>query len=142
MSFGWSASDIVAALQLLNTVVVALKDTGGASSDYQDVSCFLNILSVTLQHLQALQAAPLDPNLAKNLEQHCAQIQGPFTAFRERISSRFKRDLGAESTRLKVLTAGRKIQWALSTSKEIKKLQDQIGGSVAAIGIILSQQIV
>jgi hypothetical protein len=142
MSFGWSAGDIVAALQLLNTIIVALKDTGGASSDYQDVSYFLNILSVTLQHLKALQAAPLDPNLAKNLEQHCAQMQGPLTAFHERISSRFERDLGAGSTRLKFLTAGRKIQWALALSKEAKKLQAKIGGSVAAIGIILSQQIV
>jgi len=142
MSFGWSASDIAAALQLLNTVVVALKDTGGASSDYQDASHFLNILSVTLQHLKALQAAPLDPNLAKNIEQHCAQIQGPLAAFHERINSRFQRDLGAESTRLMFLTAGRKIQWALSTSKEVKRLKEKIGGSVAAIGIALSQQIV
>src|SRR5664279_4921574 len=108
MSFGWSASDIVAALQLLNTVVVALKDTGGASSDYQDVSCFLNTLSITLQHLKALQASPVDPDLAKNLEQHCAQIQRPLTVFHERISSRFERDLGAESTRQMFLTAGRK----------------------------------
>ena len=141
MSFGWSAGDIVATLTLLHKVVVALKDTGGASSDYQDVSYFLNILSVTLQHLKALQAAPLDPNLAKNIEKHCAQIQGPLTAFHERISSRFERDLGAESTRLMFLTAGRKIQWALSMSKEVKKLQEKIGGSVAAIGIVLSQQI-
>lgn len=75
MSFGWSASDIVAALQLLHKVVVALKDTDGASSDYQDVSSFLNVLSVTLQHLKALQAAPLDPDPAQNLEQLCKLLK-------------------------------------------------------------------
>jgi hypothetical protein len=110
MSFGWSAGDIVAALQLLHKVGVALKDTGGASSDYQDASAFLDILTVTLQHLKALQAAPLDPDLAKNLGQLCEQAQGPLTVFCERIRDSFERDLGKDSTRLKVLTAGKKIQ--------------------------------
>lgn len=142
MSFGWSAGDIVAALQLLHKASVALKDTGGASSDYQDVSSFLNILSVTLQHLNALQAVPLDPDLAKNLQQLCEYIQGPLTSFRKRIHSSFQRDLGAESASLKFLATGRKLQWAFSTSKKVKALREKIGEPIAAIGIVLSQQVV
>jgi hypothetical protein len=71
LSFGLSASDSAAALQLFNNVIVALKDTGGASQDYQDASSFLNILSVILQNLRALQYTPLDPCLAQNLKQLC-----------------------------------------------------------------------
>jgi hypothetical protein len=141
MSFGWSVGDIVAALQLLNKVLPALKETGGASSEYQHVTNFLGVLTVTLQHLKTLQAAPLDPDLAKNLEQHCAVIQGPLTSFRERIRTRFERDLGLDSTRLKILTTGRKLQWALSTSKDVKVLEREIGGQLGAISIVLSQQI-
>ena len=74
-AFGWSASDIVAALQLLHKVVVALKDTVGVSSNYQNVSSFLNVLSVTLQHLKALQTAPLDPDLAQNLGQLYSKLR-------------------------------------------------------------------
>jgi hypothetical protein len=141
MSFGWSVGDIVAALQLLDKVVVALKDTGGASSHYQDVSAFLGVLTVTLQHLKALQAAPLDPDIAKNLEQLCAQIQGPLTSFRERIHLTFDRDLGSDSTRPKFLTAGRKLKWAISTSKEVKDLEKKIGRNISVIGVVLSQQV-
>ncbi len=141
MSFGWSVGDIVAALQLCNKVLAALKETGGASSEYQHATNFLGVLTVTLQHLKALQAVPLDPDLAKNLEQHCALIQGPLTSFRERIRARFERDLGTESTRLKILTTGRKLQWALSTAKVVKVLEGKIAGQLAAISIILSQQV-
>jgi hypothetical protein len=142
MSFGWSAGDIVATLNLLHKVVVALKDTGGASSDYQEVSSFLNVLTVTLQHLKALQAAPLDPDLAKNLEKLCEQVQGPLEPFCERIRTSFERDLGADSVKPNIWAAGRKLQWALSTSMKVKELREKIGAPIAAIGVVLSQQVV
>ena len=141
MSFGWSVGDIVAALQLVRNVVVALKDVGGASSHYQDISAFLGVITATLQHLKALQTAPLDPDLAKIIEQHCVQIHGPLTSFRERIHSSVERDLGPDSARLIFLTTGRKLQWALSTSKDVKDLEKRIGRHIAAIGVVLSQQV-
>jgi hypothetical protein len=95
-----------------------------------------------LQHLKALQAAPLDPDLAENLGQLCKQVQAPLSLFCEHIRSSFERDLGAESARLKFLTTDRKLQWALSTSKKVKDLRENIGGPIAAIGIVLSQQVV
>lgn len=142
MSFGWSAGDIVAALQLLRQVTVALKDCDGASSDYQDTASFLEILASTLQHLNALQAAPLDPDLAKTLQQLCEQVQGPISSFCDTIQSSFEKDLGSNSIRLKFLTIGRKLQWALSTSKKAKALRERIGGAIITIGVILAQQVV
>ncbi len=38
----------------------------------------LSILSSILQHLQTLQTAPLDPELAKNLEPLCEQIRNRY----------------------------------------------------------------
>jgi len=141
MSFGWSAGDIVAAIQLLHKATTALKDTGGASSDFQDTTAFLDILSSTLQHLKTLQTALLDPEIAKNLERLCEQARGPILTFCDYIRSSFERDLGSNSTRLKFLTTGRKIQWALSTAKKAKALRERIGGTVIAISVILGQQV-
>ena len=69
MSFGWSAGDIVAALKLLHQISSAVRESGGASSEFQDTLSFLYTLSQTLQHLNALQATPLDPDLANNLQE-------------------------------------------------------------------------
>ncbi|PQE31543.1 Ankyrin repeat-containing protein [Rutstroemia sp. NJR-2017a WRK4] len=142
MSFGWSAGDIVASLQLLNKAIIALKDIGGASSDYQHVISFLSLLAVTLQHLKALQSAPLNLDLSKNLEQHCTAVQEPLKSFLERIHARYDKDLGGDKTRPKILTAVSKLQWAFSTSKEVKTLERKIGGHIGAIGLVLSQQVI
>lgn len=142
MSFGGSAGEIVAALQLLSKVIGALKDTDGASSDYQEATTFLRIVSVTLEHLKSLQAAPLDPGLACNPEQVCEHVQELLLLFRNQILSSFERDLGAGSTRIRFLSAGRKIKCAFPTSKKVKTLQTKIGGSIAVIGLVLSQRIV
>lgn len=141
MSFGWSAGDIVAALQLLHKVSTALRSTGGASSSYQETTSFLSILTSTLQHLQTLQTLPLDPELAKNLKLLCEEVQGPIETFCEYIRESFERDLGEGTTRLRVLTTKRKIQWALSTEKKAKALRERIGGAIVAISVILGQQV-
>ena len=95
-----------------------------------------------MQHLKALQVAPLDPDLAQNLKQLCEDVQTPLALFCENTRSSFERDLGSESRRLKVLTTGHKLQWALSTSKKVKDLGEKIGGPIAAIGVVLGQQVV
>jgi len=124
MSFGWSAGDIVAALKLLYQISVALKDSDGASSDFQDACSFFQTLSRTLQHLNTLQCKSLDPYVTENLREECNHIRVPLAAFLGDVKSRFEISLGANSPRHPILRAPRKIQWALSTSKKAKKLQD------------------
>jgi len=81
MSFGWSAGEIIAALQLLNKVRVALKDTAGASSNYQEEMSFLQSVSPTLTHAEALRRGPLDPDISRNLQRHFELIQPPLQKF-------------------------------------------------------------
>jgi hypothetical protein len=102
MSFGWSAGDIVAALKLLYTIGSALKDSGGASSELQDILSFLQTLPRTLEHLYALQATPFDPDLAKNLLEQCDQIRIPLDAFLGDVGRRFDPALGLNCRRNRI----------------------------------------
>src|SRR6266536_4306743 len=135
MSFGWSAGDIVAALKLLHQIGVALKASGGASSEFQGTYAFLQTLSRTLQNLNALQATPLDSDVAENLREQCDHVRVPLAEFLDDVGRRFGPALGVHSTKNWVLTVPRKIQWALSTSKKIKCLQDRITVPMAGIGL-------
>ena len=103
MSFGWSVGDIVAALKLLHQVGVALKDSGGASSGFQDTYSFLQTLSRTLQHLNALQYTSLDPGLAEDLREQCGHIWMPLKAFLEDMKGRFEGRLGENSPKHSIL---------------------------------------
>ena len=141
-AFGWSASDIVAALQLLNKVRIALKDSGGASSDYHEESSFLQSLLLTLRHIDALRYAPLDHDIAKSLDLHCEQIRIPLQVFLSDVKKSYEASLGSVSTRLKLLSAPRKIQWALFTANKVKTLREKIALPMSAAQLAISQQIV
>ncbi|CZR51409.1 uncharacterized protein PAC_01284 [Phialocephala subalpina] len=142
MSFGWSAGDIVAALKLLYQISSAVRDSGGASSDFQDILSFLQTLSQTLQHLNALQATYLDPAFADHLRQQCNHIRVPLTNFLDDVGRKFGPALGTNSRRKRVFAVPRMIQWTVSDSKKTKRLQDRIAVPMSAVGLILGQQII
>jgi hypothetical protein len=141
MSFGWSAGDIDAALKLLHQIGSALRDSGGASSDFQDTLLFLQTLSRTLEHLNVLQATPLDSDVVDNLREQYNHIRVPLTAFLDDVGGRFGPSLSVQNERNKILAAPRKIQWELSTSKKVKRLQDRVAVPMASVGLMLGHQI-
>lgn len=145
MSFGWSAGDLLAALTVLNKIRVALKDSGGASSDYQEETGFLQSVSTTLETLKSLQSLPLDSNTLNNLQQICQQIQGPLHSFLDKVNSDFQTKLGPQPVSRhqfsKVFRAPRMMQWALSTSKKVQQLKSRTVMPLLALQIGMSQQI-
>lgn len=138
MSFGWSAGDLLAAFEFLNKVRVALKEAGGAASDYQAEIAFLTSLNATLKHLDALQSVPINPGLVATIKEHCEQVQKPLDAFLRAARDKYAR-LEKRTSAADVLSAPRKVQWALSTSKQVKELRGRIAGNLDAIQITLMQ---
>jgi hypothetical protein len=144
MSFGWSASDLLAALMVLNKIRVALKDSGGASSDYQEESGFLQLVSTTLETLNSLESVALDADAFNNLQQICQQIHGPLRPFLDKVNRDFEDKLGPQTVSKNQVwfsRAPRMIQWALSTSKRVQQLKERIVVPLLALQIGLSQQI-
>jgi hypothetical protein len=141
MSSGWSDSDLVATLKLLYQISSALRDSGGASSDFQEAISFFQTLSRTLEHLNLLHSKPLDPEIAKIFREQCDLIRVPLVAFLEDVGGKFGPSLGVKSGRNKIFTAPQMIQWALSTSKKAKRLQDRIAVPMVSMGVMLGQQI-
>ncbi|CZT43966.1 uncharacterized protein RSE6_04079 [Rhynchosporium secalis] len=133
MSFGWLAGDVVSALNLLYQVSTALRESGGVSSDYQDTISFLGTLTITLEHLNAVQSISLDSGVADNLRDQCDHMNVPSRKFLVNANRRSDSSLSSTCTR--------KIQWAILTAKEVKKLQDKIAVPMAAIALLLGQQI-
>lgn len=141
MSFGWSTGDVVTTIRVLYKVGIALKEAGGASSDFQDTTSFLQTLTRTLEHLNALQNIKLDVNITSNLREQCDHIRVPVEGFLCDVG-KYQTSLRAQSKRNKILSVPRKLQWALAASKEAKKLQDRVAVPMAAVALILGQQVV
>lgn len=142
MSFGWSAGDLALAVKLLYQVGVALKESGGASSDFQDTLTFLQTLSLTLQHVSALQNLQRsgDLEITENLRAHCTLIREPVGNFLAKIHTKYERQLGKDSKWYKLQPAWKKLRWALSISEKAKQLQGRITTSMTAISVIMIHQ--
>ena len=139
MSFGWSASDVVVALRVVNKVRVALKDAGGAATDYQAETAFLQTVSLTLKLLDGLQYAPLDVDISTCLSQHCNLVKPALEEFLTSTES-FEQSLGVAATKAKVFTAGQRLKWAFLTANKAKHLRRRIGSSLLAIQVAVAQQ--
>ncbi|KAK3366776.1 hypothetical protein B0T24DRAFT_633598 [Lasiosphaeria ovina] len=132
MSFGWSAGDVVAALGVLNKVRNALKESSGASSDYQgEVQC-LRTLSLTIQNIDKLPLDSLNPELSRNVQEYCKQLKDPLFSFIDRIQKCYETTIGPASTTPRLLSAPKKIHWALSTAKKVRELRDKVAGPLSA----------
>jgi len=53
-AFGWSVGDLVLAIRFVVKTGQALKDTGGASDDYQESVDFLHGVEATLENLEVV----------------------------------------------------------------------------------------
>ncbi|KAK2604223.1 hypothetical protein N8I77_007170 [Diaporthe amygdali] len=148
MSFGWSAGDVIAGLQLLNQIRVALKDSGGSRSEYQDETAFLDNLSLTLRALGSVQPESLQPAVAEDISRHAKHIGKAVDGFLRDVQSRFGSNLGRFPTAMRRGVWGasastfRKMQWAISTSKKVRALRDRISAELPSLQIILSQHII
>lgn len=56
MSFSFSIGDFLAVGQLIAKIVISLRESGGANTEYQDIILELESLHHALQHLDKLQA--------------------------------------------------------------------------------------
>lgn len=147
MSFGWSAGDVVAGLQLLNQIRVALKDSGGSRSEYQDEIAFLDNLSLTLRTLGSFQPGLLQPTVTESISRHAEHIGNSVEGFLRDVQSQFGPNLGRFPTTARrgvwgaSMSTLRKMQWAVSTSKKVQALRDKICAELLSLQIQLSQHI-
>ena len=141
--FGFSFGDIVTGIQLITKIATAIKDTGGASEDYQLVISQYHRL---LQVLRGLQNPILwnSTNLSYDLvSQQALACEKSLEDLRARIS-KFDNALGPSARKGMHHGIARKIQWALS-SPEVSKLwntfRDQLSAlQLATAAILVSTQ--
>jgi hypothetical protein len=136
MSFGWSAGDIVAAIQLVVKLAQSLEDSTGSSSQYREV----------IRELYALEKALVDAkNLQLEAEQHHKQVAlfGAALQCRETIDE-FMQKIGKYQPALRqggsgswVKDALRKMQWSLCIQKDVDVFRASLNAHTSAIGIML-----
>lgn len=142
-ALGWSVSDLTESIKLICKVCKALRDTGGASSDYQQTVAFLQGLATTLDSVRTFNDIFASPEDAVFIRAQVDLVREPVEEFTRRIEAMFKQRLGTQAMkgmRGVVFGGHRKAQWALRFAKKAKNLSERIAAPLNAIQIALSVQ--
>jgi hypothetical protein len=124
MSFGWSAGDIVAGVQLFVRIGKALKEAGGSKSKYQNAVDFIESVSRIITGLQNIRDDYPQLNWEDGLIIQSNVVMSAVKAFKDKTNiDKYEKSLGTSSQRNKAQTIGREIQFELLL---VKKLQSDI----------------
>src|SRR3954462_3489585 len=112
VGFGFSAGDFIAALELVTTIVNALRESGDSSAEYQALIKQLYTLESALIRVKHLELDDKQYSEVLALRQAAAQCQNTIDAFWDKIQ-KYQPSLRAGGSGKRVRDGWRRIQWAL-----------------------------
>ncbi|KAL8821611.1 MAG: hypothetical protein Q9191_007273 [Dirinaria sp. TL-2023a] len=136
-AFGFSVGDFINTISLIRKISKALKETGGASAEYQDAVIELKGLKHALQHLEALEPTEDNARQVNAIRGMALACQLPLRDFMTKLEE-YESPLGPWTDRTSLCKAGAKTKWAVSFSQEVKKLRALVAAKLISINLLLA----
>ena len=140
-SFGYSVGDCIASLDLLVRIIKSLRETGGASSEFQQLQTDLEFLGEVLARLNIadlISTKASAEQTAKALK-FVQSSQAIISALLDKLS-KFKNALAVGATSGKLPSALRKAQWALMYSEDVAKLRQVLVSQTTNLTLFIEAQ--
>ncbi|KAF4631435.1 hypothetical protein G7Y89_g6695 [Cudoniella acicularis] len=136
VGFGFSVGDFIAAIELVSTVIDALRESGDASSEYREVVRQLYTLETALLRVKRLEVDPTQTAEVIALQQAAAQCQRTIDDFWKKVQ-KYQPHLraGGSSSRLK--DGWMKIKWAVCKKEDVAKFKADLVGHTESIQLLL-----
>lgn len=140
MSFGFSAGDFISALELVSTVISALRSSGGSSTEYCALISQLNTLQNAL--LQVKQIELNDEQYAQiiALRQAAAQCQRAIDAFWHTIKKYhpcLRTEGSGDKVGSKMKDRWMKVRWALCKKEDLARFKMDLVSHTQSIEVLL-----
>lgn len=129
MSFGFSPGDIVMFGQFLLKVCKALKEDGGSRVQYLRAKKQCGDFEGILDSIRRLDLSHAPESFKEQLAQCAFDTKDVIDDFRQTVA-RYEKSMGEVSSRGKIASAPRKIQWAFDAADDLddfrRRLQSQL----------------
>jgi len=122
---------------LVKKVSKALKDAGGASSEYQQVVIELKGLKNALRHLEALEPTEDNASHVNAIRGMALACQLPLRDFLAQLE-KYEPSLGPFAPKHSFRGAGWKAKWAVALAADVEKLRALIAAKVLSINLLLA----
>jgi hypothetical protein len=140
--FGWSVSDVIILAKLARRVYNALKEDGGAVTEFEDAMTSLSNLQLILEPIQTILESVKPGSraaLAAQLERSMCSI----TDFHSKLLKTYGKKLDSTSTssRNPLRSVRYKIRWELLDAKDVAKFQERLDRDVQSFQLLLLSQL-
>jgi hypothetical protein len=137
VSFGFSAGDFIAAIELVATVIDALRESGDAGSEYREIVRQLYSLETALLRVKRLEVDEAQNSELVSLQQAAAQCQGTIDNFWKKVQ-KYQPHLRAGGSSLKLKDGWMKIKWALCKKEDVARFKADLVGHTESIQLLLT----
>jgi len=140
MSFGWSASDIAAAVAVAYDIYEALDRCDGAANAYREAVSFLKELTRTLEPLKIFTTLRVCPTYGKEIMEEVDFIKAPLGRFLRSVL-KYAPSLDPKARKRHHRHIVRELQWYVFISKEVLDLRDKIKLHMRVLGSLMNRLI-
>ena len=138
VGFGFSVGDFLAALELVSTVIDALRDSGQAGDEYRELLRQLYSLETSLIQVKRLEVDDSQHAELMALRQAAAQCQFTINAFWDKIEV-YQRNLGPFASRTsKLRDRWMRVRWAVCKKGDVAKFKADLAGHTESMQLLLS----
>ena len=115
----------------------ALREAGGAATEYRIVRQDLQLLRQVLELTQNLQPSNANAGHINALRGMALTCLVPLKEFAEKLESRYSSALSLRSTKGALSRSGGKVQWAVIATEEVSKLRAIIAAKIVTRSMLL-----
>jgi hypothetical protein len=142
VGFGFSIGDFIAAIELVGTVIDALRSSGSAATEYRELVSQLISLEAALLHVKRLKFEEGQYAEIIALRQATAQYQRSIDAFWKKVqkcqpalgNNADRGRVGVERLRDKCV----RIKWAVCRKGDVEKFQADLRGHTESIQLLIA----
>ena len=136
--FGFSVGDFLAALELVSTVIDALRDSGQAGNEFRELLHQLYSLETALIQVKRLEIDDSQYDELVALRQAAAQCQCTINAFWDKIEV-YQRNLGPFASRAsKLRDRWMRVRWAVCKKSDVATFKADLAGHTESMQLLLS----
>ncbi|KAM5354194.1 hypothetical protein ACJ41O_000844 [Fusarium nematophilum] len=137
VGFGFSASDFIAGIELVATVIDALRESGDSSQRYRELISELYSLETALLQVKRLELHESQNASQIALRSAASQCQRTITDFWQSVQ-KYHPSLGSSSRSMRLRDQWIKVKWALFKEEEVEKFKADLRGHTGSINILLA----
>lgn len=138
--FGWSLGDVILLAKTTHKITAALRQNGGASSEFQKTFRSFESLRLTLTEINTI-LVNTDSRFRNAIRAQVDDSSSSIAAFNDTLQKKYGRALSSTAPKGPLSGAWRKARWALLAAEDIAAFQAELSGQLEIVKMLMAMQL-